>query len=86
MGVAFENTFVAGDAVNGTLSASWSSNVFAPSAVTSLNVYWGFGDYAPAIESIENGVFLGSGSVTVVPEPSSSLLGLIRALNPCLSP
>ena len=52
-----------GNPLEGTLVGSWSGNVFDPSAVTSLNFYWG---------NNGTGTLLGSASLSAVPDTGSS--------------
>lgn len=59
-----EYSFSVGEAINGIVEASWSIDVFVPSAVTYLNVFWGSAFYGDA----DSGTFL---STATVPEPSS---------------
>ena len=61
-----------GNPLEGTLVGSWSGNVFDPSAVTSLNFYWGYNGDGPT-----TGTLLGSASLSAVPDTGSTaaLLG-----------
>ena len=65
--ILFDSDLAAEEAINGDFSASWSSDVFDPAAINSINVEWGLGN-----SGIGSSVQLGSVSV---PEPSSALLG-----------
>ncbi|HMP80503.1 MAG TPA: PEP-CTERM sorting domain-containing protein [Pirellulaceae bacterium] len=75
--VAFANNLSVGETVSGHLTASWDSDVFDPSQVTSLDVFWGWnGGLA------NTGTYLAS--VNVIPEPSSVLLlglGLVLSVS-----
>ena len=66
--VSFANPLAAGEAIDGTLTASWTSDVIDPSAVTSLNVYWGGGD---TVGLVNRGTLL---TTTAVPEPGAAIL------------
>jgi hypothetical protein len=70
--VQFDSHLSGGEGLNGTLSATWSSNVFDPGEASSVNFFWGSGPSGnPA-----SGVSLGSAS-TSVPDTGSTaaLLG-----------
>ena len=71
--VIFASDLVAGDSLEGTLTGSWSSSVFDPNAVTSLNFYWGYNGPGPT-----TGTLLGSASLSAVPDTGSTaaLLGV----------
>lgn len=70
--IRFNNSFSPGENFNGHFSAQWAAAVFNPSAVSSLNVYWGSG----SVGDITAGTFLASAPVNL-PEPSSvALIGL----------
>ena len=71
--MVFADPPVAGNSLEGTLVGSFSSTVFNPSAVTSLEFYWGF-----TAESPTSGTFLGSASLSAVPDTGSTaaLLGV----------
>ena len=66
--VSFANPLAAGETIDGTLTASWTTDVFDPSAVTSLDVYWGGGT---TVGLVNRGTLLTS---TAVPEPSAAIL------------
>ena len=68
----FASELQLGNPLEGTLIGSWSANVFDPSAVTSLNFYWGNNGEGPA-----TGTLLGSASLSAVPDTGSTaaLLG-----------
>ena len=70
--VIFASELVLGSTLEGTLAGSWSSTVFDPNAVTSLNFYWGYNAIGPA-----TGTLLGSASLSAVPDTGSTaaLLG-----------
>jgi hypothetical protein len=70
--VIFASDLIAGSQLNGNLVGSFSSTVFDPSAVTSLNFYWGFNGPGPT-----TGTLLGSPSLSAVPDTGSTaaLLG-----------
>ena len=70
--VIFASELVLGSTLEGTLAGSWSSTVFDPNAVTSLNFYWGYNATGPA-----TGTLLGSASLSAVPDTGSTaaLLG-----------
>ena len=69
---AFANDLVSGSTLEGTLAGSWSSTVFDPNAVTSLEFWWGFNGPDPT-----SGTLLGSASLSAVPDKGSTaaLLG-----------
>ena len=69
----FASELQLGNTLEGTLIGSWSVNVFDPSAVTSLNFYWGNNGEGPA-----TGNLLGSASLSAVPDSGSTaaLLGV----------
>ncbi len=69
--VAFENDFATNEAINGSFSATWGTPTFTPSAVNSLDVYWGGNTALPDLQVIESGVLL---TTVQVPEPTSALL------------
>jgi hypothetical protein len=73
--VEFNRSFQVGDQINGTVSAAWSGTAFDPSAVTSLNVFWGH-----TISSSEGGTLIGTVVVTGVPEIDPSSFGSALAL------
>ena len=70
--VRFQHNLVGGDALEGTLDGSWTNTSFDPSAVTSLNFYWGTN-----LVTVEDGELLGSASLSAVPDTGSTaaLLG-----------
>ena len=70
--VSFASQLQLGNPLEGTLVGSWSDNVFDPSAVTSLNFYWGYNGSSPT-----TGTLLGSASLSAVPDTGSTaaLLG-----------
>ena len=74
----FEEVLIAGSALSGTLTGSWSSTAFDPRAVTSLNFYWGLGYVAVGDAPGNSGTFLGSASLSAVPDTGSTaaLLGV----------
>jgi hypothetical protein len=77
----FEDDFLTGENITGTITASWPIPIFDPKAPNSLNVYWGAGEDLRDPTSVFGGIFLGSVSV---PEASSTLLlglGAISALS-----
>ena len=67
-----------GSALSGTLTGSWSSTAFDPSAVTSLNFYWGQSYVTGGDAPGDSGTFLGSASLSAVPDTGSTaaLLGV----------
>ena len=71
--VIFASDLIAGSQLNGNLVGSFSSTVFDPSAVTSLNFYWGWNGAGPI-----TGTLLGSASTSAVPDTGSTaaLLGV----------
>jgi hypothetical protein len=71
--VNFASQLQLGNPLEGTLVGSWSGNVFDPSAVTSLNFYWGYNGDGPT-----TGTLLGSASTSAVPDTGSTaaLLGV----------
>ena len=71
--VVFASDLTAGSQLNGNLVGSFSSAVFDPNAVTSLNFYWGWNYPGPA-----TGTLLGSASLSAVPDTGSTaaLLGV----------
>ena len=71
--VVFDDFLVPGAPLEGTLAGSFSSTVFNPSAVTSLEFYWGYTAESPA-----SGTLLGSASLSAVPDTGSTaaLLGV----------
>ena len=67
--VVFQNPLVPGEAISGRVTANWNSQAFDPTAVSSLNVYWGAADDL----SLTTGVLVDT--VTVgVPEPAAATL------------
>ena len=73
LAAVFASELQLGNTLEGTLIGSWSANVFDPSAVTSLNFYWGNNGEGPA-----TGTLLGSASLSAVPDTGSTaaLLGV----------
>lgn len=70
--IRLNNDLATGEGINGTFTAQWSSAVFDPIKVESLNFYWGSGPTG----DVTGGTFLTSAPVNV-PEPSTwALLGL----------
>jgi hypothetical protein len=77
--VNFADAFTAGESIFGTLTASWASDVFDPSAVTSLNVFWGLDillqqDPTTQPSQITGGTFLASATLEgpqAIPEPGT---------------
>jgi len=69
--VAFANDFATDEAINGSFSATWGSTTFTPSAVGSLDVYWGGDTSLADLQVIESGSLL---TTIAVPEPTSALL------------
>ena len=71
--VVFPSDLVVGSPLEGTLAGSWSTEVFDPSAVSSLDFYWGTNE-----PGVSNGTFLGSASLSAVPDTGSTaaLLGV----------
>jgi len=63
--VAFQNDFANGEAISGSLTATWNTTAFDPSQVTTLEVYWGNDDSSGLVGT---GTYLTS---VAVPEPSS---------------
>lgn len=63
--VAFENDFTDGEAILGSLTATWSTTAFDPSQLSMLDVYWGNDDNNGVVGT---GIYLTS---VTVPEPSS---------------
>jgi len=70
--VTFSQALNGGAALEGTLEGSWTNTAFDPTAVTSLNFYWGYDGGNP-----EGGELLGSASLSAVPDSGSTaaLLG-----------
>jgi len=64
--IQFPADLASSAALNGTFSATWSGAPLDPTAVTSLDLYWG------NTSGPTTGVYLGS--MAVVPEPSSVIL------------
>lgn len=67
----FNSNLVANSTFSGVYSASFDSTVFDPSAVESLQFYWGGGGNTSIPSWTVGGTFLGAASV---PEPTSALL------------
>ena len=72
--VVFNSALSGTEGLNGTLSGTWSSAVFDPEAVSSVNFYWGTNE----VQSPTGGIALGSASLSAVPDTGStaSLLGV----------
>ena len=65
------NSFLSGsEGLNGTLSGTWSSNVFDPGEASSVNFYWGTGLWG----SPNSGLPLGSASRSVPDTGSTAAL------------
>jgi len=78
--VEFDSEFTPDSEIDGIMSLSWSSPIFAPSAAKSLDIYWGVGSNLAEPAGVVEGIFLGS---IRVPEVSSTIflgLGLCSAL------
>tara|TARA_B100001093_G_scaffold428592_1_gene423463 strand:+ start:96 stop:623 length:528 start_codon:yes stop_codon:yes gene_type:complete len=71
--VVFNSALSETEGLNGTLSGTWSSAVFDPAEVSSVNFYWGTNE----VESPTGGIALGSASLSAVPDTGSTaaLLG-----------
>ncbi len=66
----FSSNLSDGEALDGTLSASWSSRVFDPSVINSIDVYWGNLSSTPA-----RGQYLGTATAaSAVPDPGSTFV------------
>jgi hypothetical protein len=78
-GASFVDEFSAGESIFGTLTATWASDVFDPSAVTSLNVFWGLDILLPQDPTIQpsqitGGTYLTSVTLAAppaIPEPGT---------------
>jgi len=80
--IEFEENFVAGEAISGTLTAMFDKTTFNPSEASSLDFYWGRTQSSG--NPVDNSIFLSSASISAIPEPSSAILmgisGLLFAL------
>lgn len=76
--VSFANNLATGETVSGTLTATWSSTAFDPSAIGFLNVFWGTG----SSDIVNTGTLLTTAAP--VPEPSAALLAALGSF-PLLS-
>lgn len=68
-GLFFQSNITVGEAINGTVSATFATNTFNPSEVSTINVIWGSGG-----DSFSNGTLQDTVTVNSIPEPSSALL------------
>ena len=70
--VQFDSALSGSEGLNGTLSGTWSSDVFDPEEASSVNFYWGTNGM-----TVESGELLGSASLSAVPDSGSTaaLLG-----------
>jgi hypothetical protein len=76
------NPLTTGESILGTLTATFGSTVFNPSAVTSLNIYWGSNESLPINPAMQPSVITGGtflATAAVIPEPSSALLLCVAA-------
>ncbi|QXD31042.1 VPDSG-CTERM sorting domain-containing protein [Candidatus Pelagisphaera phototrophica] len=78
--IGFEEVLTVGSALSGTLTGSWSSTAFDPSAVTSLNFYWGQAFVLEGDAPGNSGTFLGSASLSAVPDLGSASLSAVPDL------
>lgn len=69
-GMSFTSNLSVGDTVNGSVLAIYDSGTFDPSAVSSIDLIWGFGANSFSDGSSQS-------RFTVIPEPSSSLLACL---------
>lgn len=66
--VAFDTDLSPGESIAGTVSASWASTAFDPSAVDAIDVYWGVSN---STSGLAGGIFI---DTLTVPEPSAGLM------------
>ena len=70
--IEFAGHLGAGETISGTVSGTWASPVFDPTAVTAIDVFWGRNG-----SGADSGNLLQGNAAVAVPEPSSiALLGL----------
>ena len=68
--VQFNSFLSASEGLNGTLSGTWSSNVFDPGEASTVNFYWGTGGSGAP----NSGIALGSASLSVPDTGSTAAL------------
>jgi hypothetical protein len=78
--VPFQQNFTVGEAINGTVQATWTfAPAFDPAVVSSLNLFWGESTTLPTNPSTQPSAITGGTFLTsvVVPEPSTYALLLM---------